>query len=164
MTAIPLEGLLLDVLDPKHEGVDPEEAAHGAIALQEMPEARVTIIGPGDVRVTLPHAVAHVLAAVLNEAAQGNAVAVVATQSDEVTTTAAARLLGVSRPHVAKLIDTGILRGRRAGTHRRVRLADLMAYKRETERGNAVLDQLAEETAALGLYNAPRYTRSRREA
>jgi excisionase family DNA binding protein len=164
MTAVPLDGLLLDVLDPKHEGVDPEEAARGAAALEAMPEARVSITGPGDMRVTLPHAVTRVLAAVLNEAAQGNAVAVVTTASDEVTTTAAARLLGVSRPHVAKLIDSGILRGRRAGTHRRVRLADLMAYKRETERGNAVLDQLAEETAALGLYSAPRYRRRRREA
>jgi excisionase family DNA binding protein len=94
------------------------------------------------------------LRAILNEAALGHVVAVVST-AEEVSTGVAARLLGVSRPHVAKLIDTGVLPGRRISRHRRVRLADVMELKRAMDRRHRLLDDLAGETESLGLYDRP---------
>ena len=75
------------------------------------------------------------------------------------STTEAAALLGVSRPHVVKLVETGLLPHRMAGTHRRILLEDVLAYKKRRDAGHASLDELARETEALGLYDAHRRAR-----
>lgn len=53
---------------------------------------------------------------------------VLARQDESVSTTEAARVLGVSRPHLYKVLDSGALAFTLAGTHRRVRLGDLQNY------------------------------------
>ena len=149
------EGVLVDLLDPGLQDLDPAEAARTAAALRRLgPEAKVTVTVTGGARVLLPRALAPVIASILQEASEGNTVAVLST-AQEVSTGTAARLLGVSRPHVAKLIDARILPGRKVRSHRRVRLSDLLAYKRRIEHRQALLDRLIEETEAMGLY-APR--------
>lgn len=153
--------LLLDVLDPAVERVDPEVAAAGAAVIDALPAGvPLTISAPEGLTVELPAAVKRVLAVVLAEAARGRAIAVVArTEEPEVSTSEAARLLGVSRPHVAKLVDLGVIPGRRPGvgqgSHRRIRLAELLAYKRRTDARHAALDALMAETEEVGLYGPP---------
>lgn len=147
------EGVLVDVLDPGKPEMDSSEAARGAAALGRLPaDARLTVSAPGLGPLALSSRVARVLGSILNEAARGRVVAVVST-AEEVSTGVAARLLGVSRPHVAKLVDSGVLPGRRISRHRRVRLADVMELKRTMERRHRLLDELVEETDALGLYD-----------
>jgi excisionase family DNA binding protein len=149
------EGVLVDVLDPEKQGMDSVEAARGAAAIRRLPTgARLTVTAPGLEALALPDRVARMLGSILGEAALGHVVAVVST-AEEVSTGVAARLLGVSRPHVAKLVDTGILPGRRISRHRRVRLADVMELKRSMDRRHRLLDDLIEETEALGLYDRP---------
>jgi excisionase family DNA binding protein len=155
------KGTLVDVVDPAEDRVDPGEAAHSARRLRRMLEhedgvepADLLVRGSNGHTERLPLGIAHMIASMLEELAQGHTVAVVS-EAEEVTTSTAAELLGVSRPHLVKLVDSGVLPGRMAGTHRRVRLTDLLAYKRRTARTNAILDDLAAETAALGLYEAP---------
>ena len=83
--------------------------------------------------------------------AQGHAVAVMPYHA-QLTTQQAADLLGVSRPHLVKLLTDGAIPYTKPSKHRRVRLDDLMAYKarRDTQRGEA-LDELAAEADRLGL-------------
>ncbi|MFL0460179.1 helix-turn-helix domain-containing protein [Kytococcus sedentarius] len=69
------------------------------------------------------------------------------------TTVKAAELMGVSRSHVCNLMDRDELPFRHVGTHRRVRVADVMAH---IERQRAVtrksLDDIADVGHQSGLY------------
>jgi excisionase family DNA binding protein len=71
---------------------------------------------------------------------------------DEVTTTEAALMLGVSRPQVYKLLDKGLVSFRTVGTHRRIPAAELKAWQAaEKARQEAALDRLAKLQEDLGL-------------
>jgi len=128
-----------------------EQAAVAAGALQR---GRAVVIpqGDGGGPVELPASVAKILADVLDHARRGEAVRVVA-ENEEVTTGAAADLLGVSRPYLVRLVDRGEIPARKVGSRRRLRLADVLLYREidQARRINAVRD-LAAEAQELGLY------------
>ncbi|NWA27808.1 helix-turn-helix domain-containing protein [Pseudomonas gingeri] len=78
--------------------------------------------------VELPTTALRLLVEILAELAAGNAVQVVPVHA-ELTTQEAADMLNVSRPHLIKLLESGELPFHKTGKHRRVRFAELMAYK-----------------------------------
>ncbi|MFL6055026.1 MAG: helix-turn-helix domain-containing protein [Actinoallomurus sp.] len=82
---------------------------------------------PGD-QIELPAEVYRVLRHVIEALQQGLAVTV-APLTQTLTTQQAADLLGVSRPTLVKLLDEGKIPFDRAGTHRRILLRDLLAYR-----------------------------------
>lgn len=147
-------GTLIDVLDPAAEPVDPDAARGLAQRLREMSEhAELLVRTRAGGLEPLPRGFVALIASMLEEAAAGHTVALVS-EAEEVSTSVAATFLGVSRPHVVKLIDSGLLPARMAGTHRRVRMADLLAYKQTLAR-HAALDEIAAESQEMGLYDAP---------
>lgn len=90
---------------------------------------------PGPVRVQtekgvieLPAPAAAAVRHLLVELASGAAVHVLADDA-ELTTQAAADLLGISRTYVVRLVDQGKLPAHLVGTHRRLRAADVLAYQ-----------------------------------
>jgi excisionase family DNA binding protein len=152
-TALDYEGVVVDVLDPADTKAAAAGFARDAAALEKAAtEDDITVSGGGMKPVSLSSPLARMVAGVLRELSEGHTVAVMST-AEEVSTGVAARMLGVSRPHVAKLVDAGRLQGRRVNKHRRVRLASVLAFKREMERRNAVLDELAELSQEMGLYD-----------
>ena len=83
--------------------------------------------------------------------AHGNGVALTPLHA-ELTTRQAADLLQVSRTHLAQLLDEGRIPCRKVGAHRRVRVRDILDYRRETESGRrTALDELTAVNQDLGL-------------
>ncbi len=76
----------------------------------------------------LPDAAFRLLMQALEQMARGHVVAAAPVEA-ELTTQQAAALLGVSRPHLVKLLETGRIAHRKVGAHRRVRFTDLAAYR-----------------------------------
>ena len=111
------------------------------------------LITPSGETIELPHSVFGVLARVVREMARGNAVKVMPIHA-ELTTQEAAELLNVSRPFLISLLEKGEIAYRKVGTHRRIRLEDLLVYKekRDAERLQAS-DKLADESQRLGFYD-----------
>ena len=99
----------------------------------------------------LPRAALDLLRNLLAEIAKGNAVTIVPVHA-ELTTQAAADMLNVSRPHLIKLLTEEAIPYSMVGSHRRIRLGDLLAYKQaQQQRSLEALEKLAEQAQELNL-------------
>jgi len=113
-------------------------------------EVRVHVNGD-ELAVDVPAEAFDVLLTVLAEMANGNAVTVMPVHA-ELTTQEAAEVLNVSRPYLVKLLDDGRIPHRLVGTHRRVLVADLMAFKMADDAArSAAADELVAAAEELGL-------------
>lgn len=102
-------------------------------------------------QVELPTSALRLLVDILSELADGNAVKVVPVHA-ELTTQEAADLLNVSRPHLVKLLEEGVLPFHKTGKHRRIRFADLMEFKAKRDQSSEqAMEQLAAQAQELGM-------------
>lgn len=93
----------------------------------------------------LPAEAVKLLRDILAAIASGERVSVL-TQHAELSTFEAAAILNVSRPYLIKLLDEQHIPSRKVGSHRRVRLDDLMAYKERDDRARQeVMNQLIQD-------------------
>jgi len=129
--------------------------------------APAALLGPDGQTVPLPLEAFRVLVEVAHAMRLGKAITV-APVDQSLTTQEAANFLGISRPTLVKLLESGRIPFDRpgAGRHRRVRLQDVVAYQehRRVER-RASLDELTREAADAGLYETePDYAEALRAA
>ncbi|MBA4170853.1 MAG: helix-turn-helix domain-containing protein [Chloroflexi bacterium] len=72
-------------------------------------------------------------------------------ENAELTTVQAAAVLNVSRPFLIELLDEGAIPHRKVGTHRRIRMEDVMTFKTGIEREREmVLEALTREAQEQG--------------
>jgi len=107
---------------------DARMAAEAAEALSRRRGAQAHVVVGNAAPAALPEPAFRLLNEVLEQMARGNVVAITPIEAD-LTTQQAAELLGVSRPHLVKLLEEGALPYRMVGTHRRVALSDLTNYR-----------------------------------
>lgn len=101
--------------------------------------------------VRIPTAAFRLLIDILSEMAQGNAVSMIPVHA-ELTTQEAADMLNVSRPHLIKLLDSGVIPYHKTGTHRRVRYQNLVNYKARVDMERlTLLDELAAQAQELNM-------------
>jgi len=103
--------------------------------------------------IELPAGAVALLMDILQAMAAGRGVTIIP-ESAELTTVEAAEVLNVSRPFLIKQLESGAIAHRKLGRHRRVRMEDVMAYKKDIDRKRGeVLDQLAREAQEQGDYD-----------
>lgn len=101
--------------------------------------------------VKLPESAVRILIAGLTEIGKGNGVRLVP-QHTELSTQEAAEILNLSRPYVVRLLDEGKIPSHKVGTHRRVRIDDVLAYKRKSDADRLdALKNLVEEAQELDM-------------
>jgi excisionase family DNA binding protein len=126
---------------------DPAEADRFTVLRDQIdsvvrgPEAPY-LLGLDGARIELPDSAFEALRLLIEMLARGDSITLVP-HGKELTSQRAADMLRVSRPHLIKLLDRGEFPFHRVGTHRRIRIEDVLAYRerRDSER-KAALDEL----------------------
>jgi excisionase family DNA binding protein len=102
-------------------------------------------------RAAVPAELAGVLTEVVRIVATGGTVTI-GSMPEELTTTSAADLLGISRPTLMKLIREGQMMAHKVGTHTRLNTSDVLAYRdRLREQQRAALWELRDFEESEGL-------------
>lgn len=111
----------------------PEFKAHARELLQyiDSKNTKFALVSE-DLTITLDEELFDILKSILIEIGQNRAVSVLPL-NHELTTFQAADFLNVSRPYIIKLIEQGELPCRMVGTHRRIKLEDLIDYKERSD-------------------------------
>jgi excisionase family DNA binding protein len=86
------------------------------------------LVGPDGETMEIPASAFYALKLVVQGMARGQTMTLVP-HGKELTTQEAADLLHVSRPHLVKLLDDGVIPHYKVGTHRRVRIEDVLDYR-----------------------------------
>jgi len=112
----------------------------------------LTLLAPDGSQVPIPPAVYELLHEIVHHMAHGDSITLVP-RHRELTTQQAAGILNISRPFLIKLLERGEMPYRREGTHRRIALEDVLAYRdrRSTKRRQGI-EHLAQKSQDLGIY------------
>jgi excisionase family DNA binding protein len=96
------------------------------IAARRKPAAR--LVAPDGSEVEIPASAFAALRAVVRDMAQGLTITLIP-HDKELTTKEAADILNMSRPFLVRLLDRGEIPYHRVGTHRRLKVEDVLAYR-----------------------------------
>jgi excisionase family DNA binding protein len=116
-------------------------------------EGTAALVGPDGTRIDLPSSVHEILVRVVEKMQEGKAI-VVMPLMEELSTQAAADLLGVSRQFFVRECEAHKIPFHYAGTHRRVFLKDLLDYKKQREQARREsITRIARDSEELGDYD-----------
>lgn len=105
-------------------------------------------------RIKIPLNALKLLAKILKETSQGKPISIVPIAT-EITTQAAAELIGCSRPHLIKLLDKGDIKFTKIGKHRRIKYQDIIEYKKNIKaEQRKLLTELMKADEESGLYDS----------
>lgn len=132
----------------------PEEEQERVLELyHKMQRSRAKLVGPNGRTQDLPPTLHEFVVKLIADLCEGKSVAII--QDDaQLTTAEAARMLGVSRQFLIKLLEGDAIPYHIVGTHRRMYVRDVLAYKgRRDAKRRQVLDELTRTAADEGLYD-----------
>ncbi len=119
----------------------------------KLQQSHAKLIGPDGKSQNLPPDVHRFLVALLTDLVAGKSVTIL--QKDALLTTVeAAAMLGVSRQFLVNLLESGEIPHHKVGTHRRIYVRDVLAYKaRRDAKRSEHLNQMAKEAVESGYYD-----------
>ena len=105
-------------------------------------------------KIKIPLSALKLLGDILKAMGQGKLISLVPIAT-EVTTQAAAEILGCSRPHLVKLLEDGQIAFTKVGKHRRIKFDDIMKYKKQMkeQQKQTIIDIMNLDEEA-GLYDS----------
>ena len=132
----------------------PETGSEHVLALYHaIQRSHVKLIASDGKAETLPSSLYEFLVKLSDELRKGQSVAIVEDEA-HLTTVEAAKILGVSRQFLVNLLDGGEIAHHMVGTHRRIYVRDLLAYKTKRDANRRrILDELSRAEAEDGLYD-----------
>jgi excisionase family DNA binding protein len=105
-------------------------------------------------RIQIPLKALQLLAQILKETSNGRPVSIVPIAT-EITTQVAAEMLGCSRPHLVKLLESGEIRFTKVGKHRRIKYQDLVDYRAKMkDQQRKLLSALMKADEESGMYDS----------
>ncbi|MCG8389049.1 MAG: helix-turn-helix domain-containing protein [Cytophagales bacterium] len=105
-------------------------------------------------RIKIPINALKLLAKILKETSQGKPISIVPIAT-EITTQAAAELMGCSRPHLIKLLEKGEIKFTKIGKHRRIKYQDVLEYKKKVKaEQRKLLVEIMKADEESGLYDS----------
>lgn len=111
------------------------------------------LIGPDGETIPLPDSAFRALAVVVDAMSRGQAITLIPV-GQQLTTQQAAEILHVSRPHLIKLLEAGEIPFDKVGTHRRIAIEDVLAYReRRAKVRRKHLAELTRLSQELGGYD-----------
>lgn len=132
--------------------ISPREQREIMDIYSKLREAEAKLVGPDGKTEILPNNLYSFLLRLLADLRAGNSVTILQSKH-ELTTVEAAKILGMSRQFLVQLLDKGEITFHKVGTHRRIYVRDVLAYKskRDTAR-RKTLDDLARQEFQKGDY------------
>lgn len=106
-----------------------------------------------DKEIILPGSILRLVSEALASAASGKKLRLVE-EDEEVSPEKAAAFLQISRPYLVRLLDQGEIPFHYVGTHRRITMSELIAYRqRRKAKSKAALQRMTELSEEMGLYD-----------
>ena len=93
-------------------------------------DGTAALVGPDNSKIALPPTIYKVLVAIMKDMQEGKSIGLIPVM-EELSTQAAADMLGVSRQFLVNELEAGKLAFHRTGTHRKMYLKDLLAYQEQ---------------------------------
>lgn len=117
----------------------------------DKPVRTATVVIDGE-SIELPRSLVKVLAAAAGALRDGDTVALV-NEDAEVTPAQAAKLLGVSRQYVDRLLANGVLEARRlpGSSYRRIRVSDVLEHRQAKQTKRAGIREIVDTALDAGL-------------
>lgn len=111
------------------------------------------LVGPNNSKLELPPSVYKILVQILQNIQEGKRIAIVPF-TEELSTQAAANILGISRQFLVKELEAGKISFHRAGSHRRICLKDVLEYKNQRQIARAEsIGRMARMSEEAGVYD-----------
>ena len=117
-------------------------------------KAHPKLVGIDGEEIYLPESIYQILRQVTPLLLQGKGVNLVS-QDHYLSTQESANLLNISRPHLYRLLDKGEIAYTMIGSHKRIKIEDLLEYKaKRDEDRRETLSDLIETSQDLGFYES----------
>ena len=117
----------------------------------EQPEIEIEETGE---KIKVPLSALKLLGDILKAMGQGKLISLVPVAT-EVTTQAAAEILGCSRPHLVKLLEDGKIAFTKVGKHRRIKFDDIINYRKQMkEQQKQHIVDIMNSDEETGLYDS----------